>query len=280
MGSPQKVYLNKMKPIKVTNERTGGNLFHYAHFICDCLYPEFLSGVFDYTDVFRLKSIHQTLGNFASFYEEISGSKNHELALESFESLDYDHVICKRKEDENDLANFKSFRDFIFNRLDVKALIDEMNKSYCSAPEILLIKRGEPTELISDEELKLENPNQTNGKERREILGVDKVEEKLKNIYGSRIRSVVLEEMPFRMQVFLFNQAKFIICAHGACMSNLFFCEPGTKILEVQAQNAQDRAIGAGHYPFFDYISKTLDLDQHKTKNNPFMVIKTAQKIH
>ena len=280
MGSPQKVYLNKMKPIKVTNERTGGNLFHYAHFICDCLYPEFLSGVFDYTDVFRLKSIHQTLGNFASFYEEISGSKNHELALESFESLDYDHVICQRKEDENDLANFESFRDFIFNRLDVKALIDEMNKLYCSAPEILLIKRGEPTELISDEELKLENHNQTNGKERREILGVDKVEEKLKNIYGSRMRSVVLEEMPFRMQVFLFNQAKFIICAHGACMSNLFFCEPGTKILEVQAQNAQDRAIGAGHYPFFDYISKTLDLDQHKTKNNPFMVIKTAQKIH
>jgi|TARA_Y100000289_G_scaffold39201_1_gene38623 hypothetical protein len=269
-----------MKPIKVTNERTGGNLFHYAHFICDCLYPEFLSGVFDYTDVFRLKSIHQTLGNFASFYEEISGSKNHELALESFESLDYDHVICQRKEDENDLANFESFRDFIFNRLDVKALIDEMNKLYCSAPEILLIKRGEPTELISDEELKLENPNQTNGKERREILGIDKVEEKLKNIYGSRMRSVVLEEMPFRMQVFLFNQAKFIICAHGACMSNLFFCESGTKILEVQAQTAQDRAIGAGHYPFFDYISKTLDLDQHKIKNNPFLIIKEAQKIH
>jgi hypothetical protein len=269
-----------MKPIKVTNERTGGNLFHYAHFICDCLYPEFLSGVFDYTDVFRLKSIHQTLGNFASFYEEISGAKNHELALDSFDSLDYEHVVCQRKEGENDFANFESFRKFIFNRLDIKALVDEMNKLYCSAPEILLIKRGEPTELISDEELKLANPNQTNGKERREILGVDKVEEKLKNIYGSRMRSVVLEEMPFRMQVFLFNQAKFIICAHGACMSNLFFCEPGTKILEVQAQTAQDRAIGAGHYPFFDYISKTLDLDQHKTKNNPFMVIKTAQKIH
>lgn len=269
-----------MKPIKITNERTGGNLFHYAHFICDCLYPEFLSGVFNYTDVFRLKSIDQTLGNFSSFYEEISGAKNHELDLESFESLSYEHLTCQREEDENDFANFKSFREFIFNRLDIKTLIDKMNKLYCSAPEILLIKRGEPTELISDEELKLENPNQTNGKERREILGVDKVEEKLKNIYGSRMRSVVLEEMPFRMQVFLFNQAKFIICAHGACMSNLFFCEPGTKILEVQAQNAQDRAIGAGHYPFFDYISKTLDLDQHKTKNNPFMVIKTAQKIH
>ena len=63
-------------------------------------------------------------------------------------------------------------------------------------------------------------------------------------------------------------------------MSNLFFCKPGTKILEVQAQTAQDRAIGAGHYPFFDYISKTLDLDQHKIKNNPFLIIKEAQKIH
>ena len=269
-----------MKPIKVTNERTGGNLFHYAHFICDCLYPEFLSGVFDYTDVFRLKNINQTLGNFASFYEEISGSKNHELALDSFESLDYDHVICQRKEDENDLANFESFRDFIFNRLNIDSLIEKRERAARPAPEILLIKRGAPTELISDEKLKLENPNQTSGKERREISCINKIEERLKNLYGTKIRSVVLEEIPFRMQVFYFNQAKFIICAHGACLSNLFFCKPGCKIMEVQAQTSQDKAIGAGYYPFFDYISKTLGLDHLKIQNNPFMIIKEARTLY
>ena len=270
-----------MKPIKVTNERTGGNLFHYAHFICDCVYPDFISEVFSYSDVFREKTIDQTLGNFSSLYEEIFGCKHHELPTDEFKSLECEHIASRREAQEDDAENFSLFRNFIFNRLNIQELNIELDKLYASCPEVILIKRGDPVELISDEELNNQNPNKTNGKERREIRGIDKVEEKLQKQYGKNFRAVSLEEVPFRNQVHLFNNAKLIICAHGACMSNLFFCNEGTKVVEVQAQTAYDQTIGAGKYKFFDYISKILNLDHYKLKhNNPFSVIKKVKEIY
>ena len=34
--------------IKVKNKRVSGFIFHYAHFICDCLFPEIVSDIFNY----------------------------------------------------------------------------------------------------------------------------------------------------------------------------------------------------------------------------------------
>lgn len=41
--------------IKVINNRSEGSLFHYAHFICDCLFPEIMCDIFNYDEVIRLK---------------------------------------------------------------------------------------------------------------------------------------------------------------------------------------------------------------------------------
>lgn len=54
--------------IKVINSRDGGSLFHYAHFICDCLFPEIICDIFKYDEVIREKNIHQTIGNFTPFH--------------------------------------------------------------------------------------------------------------------------------------------------------------------------------------------------------------------
>ena len=32
--------------IKVINNRNEGDLFHYAHFICDCLFPEIINDIY------------------------------------------------------------------------------------------------------------------------------------------------------------------------------------------------------------------------------------------
>jgi hypothetical protein len=42
-----------------------------------------------------------------------------------------------------------------------------------------------------------------------------------------------LSELTFSNQVSLFRTAKLIIAPHGAGLSNLVFCEPGTKVLEI-----------------------------------------------
>jgi hypothetical protein len=42
--------------IKVINKRTKrGSLFHYAHFLCDCLFPEIINDIYSYKKVVREK---------------------------------------------------------------------------------------------------------------------------------------------------------------------------------------------------------------------------------
>jgi hypothetical protein len=68
--------------IKVINNRNEGSLFHYAHFLCDCLFPEIINDIFKYNEVIREKNIHQTIGNFSKIYEEVMMIKNKELLYE------------------------------------------------------------------------------------------------------------------------------------------------------------------------------------------------------
>ena len=42
--------------------------------------------------------------------------------------------------------------------------------------------------------------------------------------------------MDFFKQVYLFWNADFIISAHGAALSNLAFCKPKTKIIEIKPE--------------------------------------------
>ena len=140
---------------------------------------------------------------------------------------------------------------------------------------MLLIKRGEKVELISDQDLKKLNKNSTNGKERREIKGIERAERRLSEKYGDKFDSIVLENMSFKDQVYYFHNAKMIVCAHGACMANLFFCEAGTSVIEVLAQTPEDKRMGAGHFSFFDTICRVLHLNQHKIqRNNGFDLLK------
>ena len=44
--------------IKIKNVRQNGYMFHYAHFICDCLFPEVISNIFNYKEVVREKNMH------------------------------------------------------------------------------------------------------------------------------------------------------------------------------------------------------------------------------
>ena len=65
--------------IKIKNNRDEGSMFHYAHFICDCLFPEIISDIFNYNEIIREKNIHQTIGNFSKIYTDVMRIKNTEL---------------------------------------------------------------------------------------------------------------------------------------------------------------------------------------------------------
>lgn len=266
-----------MKPIKVINQHAEGNLFHYAHFICDCLFPEVLSGIPEYNHVFRLKNLDQTLGNFDRIYDEVFGSINIELCENGFNKIDCEEKIIKRLPSHENISDFKKFIDFVFYSL----CIDSADKS--NLPEVLLIERGSTKDLVSDPDLKKINTNTSNGKDRREIENIDKVSEFLGEKYGDKFSSLVLEDVDFKDQVLHFHNAKIIVFAHGAAMANLFFCQPGTTVIEVgyngNAQTPEDKKIGKGTWPFFDAICRVLNLNQHKIKNNCFNLLKHIDSL-
>lgn len=242
--------------IKVVNNRKTGSLFHYAHFICDCLFPEIINNIYHYEEVFRKKNIHQTIGNFDKIYTEVMTNKNNELLQEDFDKLNVVTVIYKNKEDYLDKLYFDKFRNFIFQRY--KIIFLEYNQNY---PEIILVKRDGRINLIDDEYLKNININTTTGKERREIHEIDKVEEYLKNKYDNKFKSIFFEHMPFKEQVKYFNNVKLIICAHGAVMSNMFFCKENTMIIEITCNI---------NWEFFNNMSNILNLKHIKCLKNEY----------
>jgi hypothetical protein len=242
--------------IKVKNSREGGSLFHYAHFICDCLFPEIINDIYNYNEVIREKSIHQTLGNFSKFYTDIMRIKNTELLTDEFNNLNIKTFAYNTKEKYCDKIYFDKFRNFIFSRYDIKNL--DYDNNY---PEIILVKRNTRINLIDDEYLSQINKNVTTGKERREINCIDKLESYLMEKYDNKFKSIYFENIPFEEQVKHFNNAKLIVCAHGAVMSNMFFCKEGTKIIEVTC---------GAKWGFFDTMSSILKLNHIKCHNNNF----------
>jgi hypothetical protein len=252
--------------IKVKNNRKEGSLFHYAHFLCDCLFPEIINDIFNYNEVIREKNINQTIGNFSKIYIDVMMIKNTELLTENFENLDINIISYKNKEEYCDKIFFDKFRNFIFSRYKINYLY--YNTNY---PEVILVKRNSRINLINDEYLDKINKNITTGKERREINNIDNIDIYLKNKYGDKFKSIYFENITFEQQILYFNNAKLIICAHGAVMSNMFFCKEGTKIIEVTCDT---------NWIFFDKISKILNLNLIKCTKNDFDEIINFIKIN
>jgi hypothetical protein len=242
--------------IKVVNNRDNGSLFHYAHFICDCLFPEIVNEIYDYKEVFRERNINQTLGNFSKIYTEVMKIQNIELSTNEFTNLNIKTIVYNNKEKYCTKPHFDKFRNFIFSNYKINNSVFNLNY-----PEVILIKRYGRINLIDDIDLKKINKNITTGKERREINQIDRLEEYLFEKYNNKFQGIFLELLPFKEQVSFFNNAKLIICAHGAGMSNLFFCKEGTKVIEVTCD---------AKWEFFDTISKILNLNHIKCHKNNF----------
>jgi hypothetical protein len=250
--------------IKILNRRESGNLFHYAHFICDCLFPEIIAGIYKNKRIIREESISQTLGNFLPIYCIIMNCKCIEIELSLFDSVNAKLYINKAKEELTSPIYFDIFRKYMFNRFNINPDIN-----YPKYPSVILIQRGKRVKLIRDESRELNNANYTNGSERREINNIEKVKIFMKHKYGNNFQTLILENIPFEQQIQHFNNAKLIVCAHGACMSNLFFCKKNTILYEITCGEV---------WTFFDTITKNLQIIHHKIKNNNSDVI--IKRIH
>ena len=252
--------------IKVKNKRNGGNLYHYAHFICDCLFTEIINDIYKYKIVIREKNLDQTIGNFDKFYNTIMRAENRELVKKEFNNLNINMISYKTKDYYCNKINFEKFINYIFSIYNI-----DKHKYNIHYPSVILVKRGGRKKLIDDSYLCKLNKNVSTGKERRKINNISKLETYLQNKYSDKFKSVYFENLSFEKQVRNFNNAKLIICAHGAVMSNMFFCKENTFILEVTCGKK---------WQFFDKISKILNLNHIKChKNNYRNIVKHIENI-
>ena len=68
--------------------------------------------------------------------------------------------------------------------------------------------------------------------------------------------TVVLEKMAIREQIKTFAEASHVVAAHGAGLTNLLWCQPGTKVIEINQKSEIHKKV----YPL---LSHNLDLE-HK----------------
>jgi len=241
----------------------GGSLYHYAHFLCDCLYPEVIYELYRQPCVYRVKSLGQTLGAFSTIYEEVMQNKSVEVAKDVFDQMPDPPVIVRnlrrRNQRNRELHHMPVFRNYVFQRYNINP--DVYDPHY---PSIVLIKRGSAV-LLTDKDFC--NLKTRNGNRRREIADVSQIEAAL----PPSAKSYFLEEQPFIEQIKIFNNAKVIILAHGAAMSNMFFCKKGATIVEV---------VCGKKWAFFDTLSRVLQLNHLKVEENtPEAVIRTIQTV-
>ena len=87
------------------------------------------------------------------------------------------------------------------------------------------------------------------GAKTRKLLNSDELLLKLKGW-----ETVALENMSISDQMKTFAEASHILAAHGAGLTNLLWCHPGTKVIEIQARNMLHKKV----YPL---LSHNLDLE-------------------
>ncbi len=92
--------------------------------------------------------------------------------------------------------------------------------------EIILIERKIPINFSN-------SITQFRGGERRLIFNHEELKNKLNEKYPLKFKNVILEDLDMFEQYNIFRNAKIIIGQHGAGLTNIFFCNPDTKIIEI-----------------------------------------------
>ena len=203
--------------IKIKTTLESNYLFHYAHFICDFIFPLICCKNERYKEIIRMKNLNQTIGNFNEMCKEILGKEYKEIPEQQYAILKYKEIELPEKEKLNK-TDYKYFQNYMWNKFVEKF----PNEKW---PEVILIRRSKQ-KIINIEEFDSEKVihRTCNGSQRREMHKIDEISNYLKIRYKDRFQEIILEGKSISYQVNLFFNAKMIVASHGAALINNFYC--------------------------------------------------------
>lgn len=233
------IYNKYEKSVKVINKRKGGLLWHYGHFLPDCLVDEFRESLHTkYNQILRIDSPDQTIGTFSKYYNNFMKIKTTEKTLEEFEN-----IYCSSKLITGYWQGPYSYN--YFNNI-YKYAITNFYKSSQKKYDIILIERGTQKLKynINDVKKMIESGKRKqnhkeykivlSGKERRSINDHNYLHKYMETKYKSNFANIILENYSMEEQITIFHNAKLIVGQHGAGLFNLIYCKPGTHIIEIE----------------------------------------------
>ncbi len=108
---------------------------------------------------------------------------------------------------------------------------------------------------------------------------IENISELTKLIKKNKIKVYKPELLSFKNQIKLFNTSSMIVGAHGAAFTNIIFCKPGTKIVEIMPSDHPNKKCKR--------ISKILNLKYYRIetkpnnldKNFPFKIFLDKKKL-
>jgi len=108
---------------------------------------------------------------------------------------------------------------------------------------------------------------------------IENIIELTKLIKKKKIKTYKPELLSFKNQIKLFNTSSMIIGAHGAAFTNIIFCKPGTKVIEIIPSDHPNEKCKR--------ISKVLNLKYYRVetkpnnsdKNFPFKIVLDNKKL-
>ena len=90
---------------------------------------------------------------------------------------------------------------------------------------------------------------------------------------------IKLSEIPFKKQIYFFNNAKYIIGLHGAGLSNLIFCKKNTRVIEIKSKKAQKIYKNISKICSLNYNSVEVDPIKKPKDNNDGLIYCPLDKL-
>ena len=219
---------------------------HYYHFFLGCLFPI----IFWHITIGNDESVKNIFIRSCGYLDNILKYVNL-TNVTILEQKEYDSLYKKTHIEDNQfkmviggwdtfnvvdehlaypINNIQYVASFLKEKLrkDIEAVSNTLpNEGY-----ILMIQRGDPNALDGfDDSEKIRA-----GSLRRSIPNfINLVDKIIKQNY--RVFPITLENKSLAWQIAAFSRAKVVVAQHGAGLSNIVFCLPGTSVIEILPKN-------------------------------------------